>query len=259
MLVTGGARGIGAATARELDRRGANVALVDLRRDGIEQVASELRSAVAVEADVTDAAALEKAVEATVERFGGIDVVMANAGIGPPGAFAELDPATFDRTIEINLLGVVRTFRAALPRVRERGGYLLGVASLAAPIHVPRLAHYAAAKAGVEALVNSMRIELRPHGVAAGVAYFGWIDTDMVREGMQDPESQAMRNARGPAIMKKNYPPEGAAKAVCDGIEQRARRVVYPRWVAPALPLRMPLQRLVEAQIARVAAARERG
>jgi len=258
--VTGAARGIGAAIAREADRRGANVVLADLRADGIEAVAGELRNGLAVEADVTDPAALDAAVSAGVERFGGIDVAVANAGIGPVGSFAELDPATFDRTIEINLLGVVRTLRAALPQVRERRGYLLGIASLAAPVHVPRLAHYAAAKAGVEALMNSIRIELEPDGVAAGCAYFGWIDTDMVREGLEDPEARAMREqGPGPAILRKNYPPEGAAKAVCDGIEKRARRVVYPRWIAPALPLRMGFQRIVESQVRRVASARDRG
>ena len=95
---------------------------------------------------MTDTDALERAVEATVERFGGIDVVVANAGIAPMGPVRLIDPAAFERTIEINLLGVWRTVRACLPHVIERRGYVLVVASLAAAVHGPGLAAYAASQ-----------------------------------------------------------------------------------------------------------------
>ena len=182
VLITGAARGIGAETARRAAAAGANVALVGLEPEELERVAAQCGSnAAAFECDVTDWDALERAVEGTVERFGGIDVVMANAGIAPAGMVRSVDPAAFERTVEINLLGVWRTVRASLPQVIERKGYVLVTASLAAAIHGPGMAAYSAAKAGAEAFADSLRIEVKHLGVDVGVAYFGFIDTDMVR------------------------------------------------------------------------------
>ncbi len=135
-LITGAARGIGAETARRLAARGANVALVGLEPDELQRVSEQCgRNAAWFEADVTDWDALRGAVVGAAERFGGIDVVVANAGIGPVGMVRSTDPAAFERTIEVNLLGVWRTVRSCLPQVIERRGYVLVVASLAAAIH----------------------------------------------------------------------------------------------------------------------------
>ena len=138
VLITGAARGLGAETARRVAARGANVALVGLEPEELERVAAQCGTNAAwFECDVTDVEALERAVAGTVERFGGIDVVMANAGIATGGMVRSTDPAAFERTIEINLLGVWRTVRAALPHVIERQGYVLVIASLAAAVHGP--------------------------------------------------------------------------------------------------------------------------
>ena len=116
VLITGAARGLGAEAARRVAARGANVALVGLEPEELERVAAQCGANAAwFECDVTDTEALKRAVQGTVERFGGIDVVMANAGIAPVGMVRSTDPAAFERTIEINLLGVWRTVRAALP------------------------------------------------------------------------------------------------------------------------------------------------
>src|SRR5919198_4251874 len=181
VLITGAARGVGAESARQLAARGARLALVGLEPEELARVAEQCGpEAAAFEADVTDTAALEHAVEAAVERFGAIDVVMASAGISPTGMVRSIDPAAFERTLEINLLGVWRTVRACLPHVIERRGYVLVVASLAAATHSPGMAAYAASKAGVEAFADSLRVELAHLGVDVGVGYFSWIDTGMV-------------------------------------------------------------------------------
>ena len=246
VLITGAARGIGAETARRAAAAGANVALVGLEPEELQRVAAQCGSnAVAFECDVTDWQALEHAVEGTVDRFGGIDVVMANAGIAPAGMVRSVDPAAFERTVEINLLGVWRTVRASLPQVIDRKGYVLVTASLAAAIHGPGMAAYSAAKAGAEAFADSLRVEVRHLGVDVGVAYFGFIDTDMVRGADTHPALGSLRaNAGGP--ISKTYPVSEVGKAVVEGMEKRSRWVVVPRWSRALLVLRTALAPLLD-------------
>src|SRR5829696_5260104 len=194
VFITGAARGLGAETARRVAARGANVALVGLEPEELERVAAQCGTNAAwFECDVTDNDALARAVEGTIERFGRIDVVMANAGIGGAGMVRSIDPAAFERTIEINLLGVWRTVRACLPQVIESQGYVLVIASLAAALHGPGMAAYSASKAGAEAFADSLRIEVRNLGVDVGVGYFHYIDTDMVRGGDSHPALGGLR------------------------------------------------------------------
>jgi NAD(P)-dependent dehydrogenase (short-subunit alcohol dehydrogenase family) len=244
VLVTGASRGIGAEAARRLAKRGAHVSLVGLEPELLQQVAAEIGpNAAWHEADVTDWDALRSAVDGTVERFGGIDVVIANAGIAPYGTVATIDPAAFERTIEVNLLGVWRTVRTTLPHVVSRGGYILPIASLAAALHPPMLAHYAATKAGVEAFADSLRAEVRHTGTRVGVAYFGFIDTDMVREGLESPSAHILREAT-PGPFSKTAPLSAAGRAIERGVERRANKVWAPRWVLPMTWLRGIMQPL---------------
>ena len=246
VLITGAARGIGADSARRLSSRGANVSLVGLEPDELERVAAQCGAAAApFEADVTDRDALERAVEATVERFGGIDAVVANAGVAPAGSVRRTDPAAFERTIEINLLGTWRTVRACLPHVIECRGYVLAIASLAAAVHTAGMAAYSASKAGVEAFADSLRVEMKHLGVDVGVGYFAFIDTDLVRGGDAHPKLGGLREEI-PGPFGKTYPLSDAGKAVVDGIEHRRRWVVAPRWVKAALVLRAAIAPLVE-------------
>jgi NAD(P)-dependent dehydrogenase (short-subunit alcohol dehydrogenase family) len=189
------------------------------------------------EADVTDPDALESAVEGTVERFGGIDAVVANAGIYAPGTVRAIEPAAFERTIEINLLGVWRTVRACLPHVIERRGYVLVVASVAAAVHGPGMAPYAAAKAGSEAFADSLRVEVKHLGVDVGVAYFSWIATDMVA-GSDEHPAFGFARAQLPGPFGKTYPVSKVGDAVVDGIARRRRWVAVPGWVRAILLLR---------------------
>ncbi|MFL5349545.1 MAG: SDR family NAD(P)-dependent oxidoreductase, partial [Hyalangium sp.] len=193
--------------------------------------------AIWFETDVTDWDALEHAASGTAERFGGIDVVMANAGVAVAGLVETVDPRSWERVIEVNLLGVWRTVRTCLPYVIERRGYVLPVASMAAAVHGPVMSAYCAAKAGVEAFGDSLRSEMRHKGVDVGVAYFSWIATDMVAGGDASPAGGILRGRmKGP--LGKTYPLSVAIDAVEHGIETRARRVVAPGWARIMLAMR---------------------
>lgn len=246
VLITGAARGIGAESARRLAARGAKVSLVGLEPEELERVARQCGPDAAwFECDVTDWAALERAVEGTAERFGGVDVVIANAGIAPVGMVRSVDPAAFERTLEVNLLGVWRTVRACLPHVIERRGYVLTIASLAAAVHAPGMAAYAASKAGVEAFSNSLRLEVRHLGVDVGVGYFAFIDTDLVRAADAHPAMGQIRLRAG-GLAGKTYPLSAVGHAVTEGVEQRRRWVTVPRLLRPLLVLRTALLPLIE-------------
>jgi NAD(P)-dependent dehydrogenase (short-subunit alcohol dehydrogenase family) len=246
ILITGAARGIGAESARQLSARGARIALVGLEPGELERVAAQCGpDAAAFEADVTDTDALAGVVESVVEHFGGIDVVMANAGVASTGFVRSMDPAAFERTIEVNLLGVFRTVRACLPHVIERRGYVLVIASLAAAAHGPGMAAYAASKAGSEAFANSLRAELAHLGVDVGVGYFAFLDTDLVRGGDKHPVFGNLRSEM-PGPFGKTYPLSEAVGKVVEGIERRGRTVIFPGWVRPVLLLRGMLGPLLD-------------
>lgn len=246
-FVTGAARGIGAATAERLHARGANVALVGLEPERLEQNAARLGQGRAAffEADVTDLGALERAVAGTVERFGGIDIAVANAGLGFIGSLARSPVEEVERTLAVNLLGTWRTDRAVIEQITARRGYLLNVASLSAVLHAPLMGAYTTTKAGVEALTDALRMESAPSGARVGCAYFGFIDTDLVRASHAHPASGAV-NARMPAFMRDPIPLTRAVDAIERGIERRSSRVWAPRWVGAAIALRGVLQPLLE-------------
>ncbi len=119
--------------------------------------------------------------------------MIANAGIATGGTVRSIDPDAWERVVEVNLIGSWRTIRAALPHVIARRGYVLQIASLAAVAHAPFMSAYSVSKAGVEALADSLRTEVARHGVDVGVAYFSWIDTDMVRGADARRELGGMR------------------------------------------------------------------
>ncbi len=249
VFITGAARGIGAATAERLHAKGANVALVGLEPERLEELAARLGDRAAWwEADVTDYAALERAVSATVERFGALDVAIANAGIAYVGALATAPMEQIERALAVNLLGVWRTDRAVIGHVMERKGYLLNIASLSAVTRAPLMGAYTTSKAGVEAMSDALRQETAPSGGRVGCAYFGFLDTDLVRGAYASPATQAM-NTRVPAFIRNPAPLSKAIDAIEKGIERRAARVWAPRWIGPMLALRGVLQPFTERQV----------
>ncbi|EKT82067.1 short chain dehydrogenase [Rhodococcus opacus M213] len=232
-LVTGAARGIGAETSRALARKGVKLVLIDLDAEPLNALAAELGDdvALAVAADVCDLVAVQKAVDAGVAKFGGIDLVLANAGIASYGSVMHVDPATFKRVIDINILGVFHTVRAALPSVIDRKGYILVVSSLAAFAPAPGLAAYNASKAGVEHFANTLRLEVAHHGVTVGSAHMSWIDTPLVQDAKTDLTAFNQLLAVLPGPLGKTTSVDSCVDAFVDGLAGRKRRVYVPRWV----------------------------
>ncbi|HEV3094416.1 MAG TPA: short-chain dehydrogenase/reductase [Solirubrobacteraceae bacterium] len=250
-FITGAARGIGAETARRLHGKGANVALVGLEPERLHALTAQLgERAIALEADVTDFDALQSAVAATVEHFGGIDVGVANAGIAYTGPLATAPVEQVERTLAVNFLGVWRTDRALIAQITEKRGYLLNIASLAAVSHAPLMGPYTAAKSGVEALTDALRMETVLTGAKVGCAYFGFIDTDLVRASFKQPSAEAM-TGRMPGFMRNPAPLSKAIDAIERGIERRSDRLWAPRWVGALIALRGVLQPLTERQLLR--------
>ncbi|MET3963881.1 NAD(P)-dependent dehydrogenase (short-subunit alcohol dehydrogenase family) [Marmoricola sp. OAE513] len=233
VLITGGARGIGAATAREIAARGGRLILTDVDQEPLDEVAAELGDdkVLAVLADVTDLAAMEAAVAAGIAKFGKLDVVVANAGIATYGSVLGVDPAAFRRLIDININGVFHTVRAGLPALIESKGYVLVVSSLAAFAAAPGLAAYNASKAGVEHFGNALRLEVHHQGVAVGVAHMSWIDTPLVQDAKKDLKAFDQMIKRLPYPLNRTTNVEACVTAFVKGIEGRKRRVFVPGWV----------------------------
>ena len=239
ILITGGARGIGAATGRELSRRGARVVLADLDTEALAHTAEDFLSPpLTIELDVTDIDACNAAVAGTLEEHGRLDLVWANAGIATFGPLALTAPDAWRRTIDVNLIGVFNTVHAALPAVIEQRGYVAVTASLASFAHGPGMSAYCASKAGAEALCNSLRSEVAHLGVQVASIHPTWIDTDMVREGEERIQAfHRLRESLKPPF-KKTYPVQRAVTDIVAGFEARQRRICTPRFVIAAHILR---------------------
>lgn len=229
-LITGAARGIGLEVARMAHARGASVVLTDVEGSGVEQAADLVGSrAIGLIADVRDAGQIEAAFGAAVERFGKVDVVVANAGIAPPiTTVRAIDPDDWERVLDVNLMGVWRTVRAGLPQVLANRGQFVLVSSSYAFMNGVLNSPYATAKAGVEALGRGLRAELLPRGASATVAYFGWIKTELVRKAFADPVVDRMRHEAIPSFLTRRVPVRRAGSAIIKGVETRAPRVIVP-------------------------------
>ncbi|TJZ77751.1 SDR family oxidoreductase [Rhodococcus oryzae] len=257
VLITGGARGVGAEVARRLHAKGARLVLTDLDAEPLRALAEELGGpdrALTVVADVCDLASMESAVAQGVEQFGGIDVVMANAGIASYGSVLAVDPATFRRVVDVNLVGVFHTVRAALPSIIERRGYVLVVSSLAAYTASPGLAAYHASKAGAEYFANTLRLEVAHLGVDVGSAHMAWIDTPLVQDAKADLPAFTKMLAALPGPLGKTTSVQACGSRFVTGIEKRSSRINVPGWVGALRWLRPLVQTpIAERDIRRLA------
>jgi NAD(P)-dependent dehydrogenase (short-subunit alcohol dehydrogenase family) len=249
--VTGAARGIGLETARLLSARGAAVILTDIDGDEVAAAADSIGDpAVALTVDATDREALDAAVAEADARFGGLDVVVANAGIAPPArTVAAMDPDAFERVVEIDLLGVYRTVHAALPAIAKRRGQVVVVASVYAFAAGVMTSPYAASKAAVEQLGRALRIELAAHGAGATVVYPGFADTELVRDAFADPIAAELESTL-PKFAARRVTPALVAERLVAGIERRAPRVIVPRWYRLWFALRGVLNPLLDTAMA---------
>ena len=229
-VITGGAAGIGLETALQAQALGAKVGICDLDPESVERAVSAVGSdAAGFVADVTEFDQVRDAIEGTVERFGRLDVVIANAGIGPPiETVLAIDPEAWERVLAVNLFGVFNTVRAGMEQVIANRGQFILVSSSYAFMNGVLNSSYATAKAGVEALGRSLRAELEPRGASATVAYFGWIKTDLVRNAFEDPVVDRFRKEAVPSFLTRQIPVSRAGRAMIEASLERPPRVIVP-------------------------------
>ncbi|MFE7654733.1 SDR family NAD(P)-dependent oxidoreductase [Streptomyces bottropensis] len=253
-VVTGAASGIGLELVRRLSAAH-RVALLDIDAAAAERAAAEIGgSALAVHCDITDAGSVAAAVRTVVEHFGAIDVAVSNAGIGSAGAVRHLDPDVLVTQLDVNLTGNWRFLHACLPHLEASRGYLLGVASAAAVLAPPGEAFYGASKAGLEALLDTLRTEVAHLGVDVGVAYLMFIDTPMVRQGDRDhPDLELMRR-KMPGSAGRALPVSMAADVLARGVARRSARIFVPGSMRAQYVLRGVIRPLMDRVLRRMAA-----
>ena len=235
VLITGAGRGLGAATATALTQRGARVVIADIDLSTAQSVAATLPTGhgLALQCDVTDLASVQESVRLTLERFGRIDVVIANAGVlGRGGTIRALHPDQVAGVLSVNVDGVVNTVSATMESVIGSRGQIVVVSSVFAYINGAGAIPYAMSKAAVEQLGRGLGVELASHGASAMTAYFSLIETDMIRQGVDaDPHVLALLSAM-PKFILKRIQPQTAAAAIADGLERRKRVHHRPRPLA---------------------------
>lgn len=230
VLITGAGNGIGAAIARSCSERGARIVAVDVDIDAARALASALGDgAVAARADVRDPGELRAAVELAAERFGGIDVAVANAGVTPnPATLRNLDPEELRRVLDINVHGALHTVHACIDSIAPRQGHVQITGSCSAFMPGPGGAPYMMSKAALESLARSLRLELAGAGVSVGLAMLGMIDTDLAAKTLdEDPFGKAL-GAQLPGPLRRRLTTHETAEAICVQIERRSPRKVIP-------------------------------
>ncbi|WP_407561759.1 SDR family oxidoreductase [Streptomyces sp. 184] len=231
VVITGAARGVGAALARELARRGARIALLGHEPKALNAVAATLPTpSLTLAVDITDATALRRAAQAVRGRLGRPSVVVANAGIAQAGPFETTDLPTWRRVIDVNLTGSAHTASAFLPDLLHTRGYYLQIASTASITAMPLMSAYCAAKAGVETFAQALRAETAHRGIAVGIAYLNWVDTDMTHEPDQVP---ALRDVRAllPPPARRVSQTHGVAARLAQAVEKRRTALYVPSWM----------------------------
>jgi NAD(P)-dependent dehydrogenase (short-subunit alcohol dehydrogenase family) len=225
VLITGAANGIGAATARLLAARHTSLSLLDVQGHSLRQLTLGLGGkTICHEVDITQREALEAAVSSTIDRFGRLDVVLVNAGIVTVGSVERGDPQAFEHVIAVNLLGAWQTVRTVLPHVIAAQGYILFVSSLSGTVQGPLHAAYNSSKAGLQALANTLRLEVQGLGVDIGTAHLMYTATETGRDAVEHPLIRGLPGLR----MMKPQPVEETAALLVRGMERRSRTVATP-------------------------------
>jgi NADP-dependent 3-hydroxy acid dehydrogenase YdfG len=244
IAITGGARGIGRATAEALAREGARVAIGDLDTDLARRTADEVGRAVSAFAlDVTDRASFEAFVDAVEAELGPVDVLVNNAGIMPLGPFLEEDDATARRLVDINVHGVLHGMKVVLPRfAARRSGHLLNIASAAGKAPYPGGATYCGTKHFVVGVSETVRGELRASGVDVSVVMPVVVDTEL---------ASGVGTARGIPKVK----PQDVAEAIVETLRRPRFDVYVPRSLGPLTALAGAVPRAVRERAMRAIGA----
>jgi len=227
-VITGASSGIGLELARELSRRGFAVSLLARRKDLIDQAVKQLNgsggSAIGFECDVTNRESVSTAVRATEEKFGAVDVAIANAGVGIPTPLRKFSLDDAVQIITVNYIGMLNLIGAVLPKMLERqSGHLVGIASLAGFRALPTSAGYSASKAAMQTFLEAARVELKPKGVRVTIVNPGFIETAMTEK----------HKGKLPFLMSV----EKASARIADAIERQARVLSFPLPLTLAMKL----------------------
>lgn len=241
VAITGGARGIGRATAAALAARGAKVAIGDVDRALAEQTAQELgRGVIALPLDVTDSASFERFLDEVEARLGPLDVLVNNAGIMPLGPLVDEDAAIARRIVDVNLHGVITGSKLALRRfLPRRTGHLVNVASSAGKAGIPGGATYSATKFAVVGLTEAIRGEVHGTGIETSVVMPVPVNTEL---------GSGLAKGRGMTAMVE---PEDVAAAILDALERPRHDVYVPRQLSVAVRIGALLPRRVSEALAR--------
>jgi len=218
-MITGASSGIGRGLALELARRGAKVGLIARRVDALDELVGEIAAlgskGLALPADVQNSTSLGEAVKRIGAELGPIDVLIANAGIGPTKHAADLRGEDVAEVININVIGAANSATAVVPQMAARGqGQLVVISSLAAYRGLPKSAAYCASKAAVSAFFESLRLDLEPRGIDVTIIHPGFIKTDLT----------AGRHAQLPFLMEL----DAAVLKIVGAIERRKKTYAFP-------------------------------
>jgi NAD(P)-dependent dehydrogenase (short-subunit alcohol dehydrogenase family) len=237
-LITGASSGIGRATALRLAMLGVRVALAARTAPALEEAAAEAgrhgAQALALPTDVTDAEQCRRAVAATVERFGGLDLLLCCAGVSMRSRFEETDLAAVDRVMRVNFFGTLYPTYHALAAVKATRGSLVAISSLVGKRGTPTYSIYGASKFAVQGLYESLRLELAPAGVHVGIVSPGHVGTPL-RERVLGPDGQAY--ACPPPVPFRVWPVEKCVDRIVRLIVHRRPEALLPGFVAPLLAL----------------------
>jgi 3-oxoacyl-[acyl-carrier protein] reductase len=228
VLVTGAASGMGRATAEVFAAEGAHVAVTDVRHDTVREIADDLvhrgYSAEAFDLDVGDAAQIKAVVDAVAQRFGGLDILINNAGVGLFADVADMEAAAWHQVIDTNLTGVFFCCHAAIPALRQRGGgWIVNISSLAGTHPFKSAAAYCASKAGLNAFTEALMLEVRHDNIRVSCVAPGSVATGFMRDGEQAGWKLA---------------PDDVAQVVLDLLAHPARSLPSRVELRPSKPLK---------------------
>ncbi|HSC83747.1 MAG TPA: SDR family oxidoreductase [Pseudomonas sp.] len=235
VVITGAGSGIGRELALQLAARGCTLGLADINQQGLDETLIKARLAgagalLAQTLDVSDAAQVDAFAEQVQGSFGGLDVLINNAGVTRFGDFASTSPEAFRKVLDVNFWGVVHGSRAFLPALRASRGSLVNISSLFGLIGVPGQAHYCASKFAVRGFTEALRQELRDDGVHVACVHPGGVRTSIASNASFDrvvaDQAELVRKLEQNTL---KLPAEAAARIIIEGIDRRRERILVGR------------------------------